>query len=114
FITILNNSVVDNSAQGIILDQSSPNNDLLSNIVTDNGDDGIFLQSCFNTVKGNTVSRNSGIGIHNQRGCDNEFYRNTSCNNGENTLFDNCDGLPAGQVISPGGPAVAGGNICCP
>ncbi|MBS0655463.1 MAG: right-handed parallel beta-helix repeat-containing protein [Verrucomicrobia bacterium] len=114
YITMQSNTVVNNSAQGITLDLTSSNNDIAHNIVTDNLSDGIFIGSCFNTVSDNTVSRNGGIGINNLRGCNSEFYGNSSCNNGANTLFNNCKGLPAGQVISPGGASVAGGNICCP
>ncbi|MBS0654250.1 MAG: right-handed parallel beta-helix repeat-containing protein [Verrucomicrobia bacterium] len=108
-ITILNNTIVNNAAQGIAIDAISPSNNVIDNTVTDNGGDGIFIASSGVTVKNNAVSRNGGNGINNS-GALVEFYDNSACNNG----IQSCVGIPAGLVVAPGGTPVAGGNLCCP
>lgn len=107
---IRNNTIFGNEADGIFVEASSTINTITGNSVINNGAQGIFVASAPNIVKGNTVSQNGGDGLLNSGGEANLFLENTSCGNGG----ANCTNLPAGLVVLPGSPAVAGGNTCCP
>ncbi|MBS0655275.1 MAG: right-handed parallel beta-helix repeat-containing protein [Verrucomicrobia bacterium] len=104
--TIFNNSVQGHFT-GILLDTNSPNNNVVGNIVTDNGGDGIYIGSGTNTIIDNKVDRNGANGISNG-GSNNNISGNTACNN----TTTNCISVPNAQT--PGSsPVVVGSNTCC-
>ncbi|MBS0656416.1 MAG: right-handed parallel beta-helix repeat-containing protein [Verrucomicrobia bacterium] len=113
FITIENNRVKNNAAQGISIDPTSASINVVGNVVSNNAGDGIFTESDTTVIQDNTISRNSGFGINNAS-ASTTIYDNTACNNSINSQASNCAGVPAGLIVSPGYADVVGGNICCP
>jgi hypothetical protein len=116
--TIKNSEINGSAGYGIRLNAvsvGSNNNALLSNVVSDNGNDGINVDtgSLANLVKDNSVFLNAGIGIHNVDFLDitNSFYFNDACNN----VGGNCVGINPASLVAPPGfiPVSNGMNICC-
>ena len=65
--TICNNVITSNGEEGIFLDSGSGNNTICNNVITSNGEEGIFLDSGSdnNTICNNVIANNSyGIGLY--------------------------------------------------
>jgi parallel beta-helix repeat protein len=128
--TIENNHAHDNAAAGIVMDQNSTSNALLSNVVEANGHNGIQISfSHGNTIRGNRAESNGGTGGIALGGAnDNHVLENATAQNANfgiavggarNTVSSNLvtgNGTPGswegGIFISSGSDdAVVNGNI---
>jgi hypothetical protein len=116
--TVKNSEINQSQGFGIRLhtiSTGSNNNAILSNVVSDNGNDGISVDtdSLANLVKNNDFFVNAGIGIHNVDVTDftNSYYFNDACNN----LGGDCLGINPASLVAPAGfiPVSNGMNICC-
>ena len=116
--TIKNSEISLSLGHGIrlhTLTSGSNNNAILSNVLNDNGLDGIRVEtgSTDNLIKNNDAFVNGHIGLDNVDLTDftNQFYINDACNN----LGGDCVGINPPTLVGPPGcsPVTNGLNICC-
>jgi parallel beta-helix repeat protein len=107
-INVIDNTIEESSRNGIVIKPNNLNlvatvndtivilrepisyeNNISHNIVTDSGESGIFLfNSHQNIIFGNTVSRNSGHGIHlEEYFIENDIFENTVANNSKSGIY---------------------------